>query len=794
MRLPERLQGAYDSWTAAFSHRITAALTESRVPVQINSSSRGDSVSRIRFLPRVKGASKFLLLLAAADVVLHPFPFDGAKTAVDAVALAVPAVAMRSEFLRGRMAAALYDTMRVGGLVALDVPQYVAIARELGTNHAMNDRASSLIAARRAVVWNDALVVDDWGRFLSRAVRSAVAAASGEPQRPLPNELQTGCPSGGCRTGSDDFPGWALVHPFDPAASFLPSAHKTSSFAVAWDYPIPPLQRTLPLSQFAATATAGEQQLTRDLHIHYAEGNFVGAEIAAGALVALRPALASLRNDLGAVMKQQWRLEEAQVEFEVSLMLSPQYVEATNNLGVLLMGMGEFDKAAVLLRRALDLDPSYLNALYNLVNLFRDAKKQPAQVLELILIWLRLFPPAGLSSTSGYAAEGGLAVAEGIGGGAHVRVSDCGVQALAALASCDILDAPRDSIAAAFAGAGCALPLGHTELLVDAAVRLRAPDAHGMADALAAAVFGGTSTGSTPVELTKTIDAARFLRRIAPQFASRGSAGARPLPASLDSPGAEACASAPSSKIALIVQYFHSASHDFSRQAELDETLSRNLANPCFTGGIHVLTERWLDLGAFAGDPPRAASPLKQHVIGERLTFAVAFHYAATHLDGAIVVLANADIVFDETLCSVARRQDGLNGTVLALLRWEGLENLLPRTSQQDAWLFLSPLPMPLAAQPWRPRDEPVAGVLGGTGSNPADFELGRLRCDNRVARILVDAGLRVLNPALTIRATHIQRSRARGYSEHGQVGGDGLFVPISLEGPPFDGTLCAGG
>ena len=79
------------------------------------------------------------------------------------------------------------------------------------------------------------------------------------------------------------------------------------------------------------------------------------------------------------------------------------------------------------------------------------------------------------------------------------------------------------------------------------------------------------------------------------------------------------------------------------------------------------------------------------------------------------------------------------------------------------------------------------------------DFELGRLRSDNRAAQLFAEAGVTVVNPSLSIRARHLQLADngARDYSAapllH-TVPGGGRMVPVSLDweycasGPASDG------
>ncbi|RHY25726.1 hypothetical protein DYB32_008135 [Aphanomyces invadans] len=112
-------------WTQQFQTRLRSAMYNAT-----------DLWSRVHFLPRVGGSAPFLKLLSVADVVLHPFPFGGSKTSADALLLGLPLVAMKTPFLRCRMAYSFYKHMGLLELVATTVDEYVAIALKLGTDAA----------------------------------------------------------------------------------------------------------------------------------------------------------------------------------------------------------------------------------------------------------------------------------------------------------------------------------------------------------------------------------------------------------------------------------------------------------------------------------------------------------------------------------------------------------------------------------------------------------------------------------------------------------------------------------
>ena len=99
----------------------------------------------------------------------------------------------------------------------------------------------------------------------------------------------------------------------------------------------------------------------------------------------------------------------------------------------------------------------------------------------------------------------------------------------------------------------------------------------------------------------------------------------------------------------------------------------------------------------------------------------------------------------------------------MALLRWEEHARLIPRSDQQDAWIFFPPL-----------SNFPYI-------ESETNFQLGALRCDNRIAEILSRAGYSVVNPCLKIRTHHVHSdNKTRTYKKRDQVRGKGRFVLLS--------------
>ncbi|CAM9740156.1 unnamed protein product, partial [Scytosiphon promiscuus] len=155
------MEGHRKLWTEALWRRLRVSVPE-MIPL-------------VKMVPRTSAGKEFYTLLASADVLLHPFPFGGSKTAADGLALAVPTVAMEGDALPGRMAFSLYNSMGLAGpadrgcCVARDRESYVELAVRLGRDGRYRQWASDLISRRSWCLWERREVVLEWAKFLSRA-------------------------------------------------------------------------------------------------------------------------------------------------------------------------------------------------------------------------------------------------------------------------------------------------------------------------------------------------------------------------------------------------------------------------------------------------------------------------------------------------------------------------------------------------------------------------------------------------------------------------------------------------
>lgn len=110
-----------------------------------------------------------------------------------------------------------------------------------------------------------------------------------------------------------------------------------------------------------------------------------------GRAVSHKPRDASIRNNLGNVLRALKRLEEAVASYALAIELRPEYAEAHNNLGVVLQALGRLDEALASYERAIELTPNFAEALYNRGNVLRELGRF-VEAIESYDCCLRLNP------------------------------------------------------------------------------------------------------------------------------------------------------------------------------------------------------------------------------------------------------------------------------------------------------------------------------------------------------------------------------------------------------------------
>ncbi len=86
----------------------------------------------------------------------------------------------------------------------------------------------------------------------------------------------------------------------------------------------------------------------------------------------IKPDYAEAHSNLGNALKDLGQLDDAVASYRQALELKPDYAEAHSNLGNALKDLGQLDDAAASYRQALELKPDYAEAHSNLGNALRD--------------------------------------------------------------------------------------------------------------------------------------------------------------------------------------------------------------------------------------------------------------------------------------------------------------------------------------------------------------------------------------------------------------------------------------
>ena len=216
----------------------------------------------------------------------------------------------------------------------------------------------------------------------------------------------------------------------------------------------------------------------------------------------------------------------------------------------------------------------------------------------------------------------------------------------------------------------------------------------------------------------------------------------------------------PPSKVFLFQQFFLASEPE--RAAEIQFCLQQNCSNP-HIDKIFLLNERIythdteLMVTQHEGD-----HKIVQIELGTRLTYADVFRFIADNNTPAYILLANADIFFDESLSNLTRTDIHARRKMFALVRHEfrrahhfpASGGVFPRVDSQDAWI--------LHTNFCRFSPEVIALF---------DFPLGIPGCDNKLLYILkLMLRFEIYNTPLLIRAQHHHASSARDYHHRAPV------------------------
>lgn len=177
---------------------------------------------------------------------------------------------------------------------------------------------------------------------------------------------------------------------------------------------------------------------------------------------------------------------------------------------------------------------------------------------------------------------------------------------------------------------------------------------------------------------------------------------------------------------------------DFFRELELREALSRNVRN-AEIGRIFALVEEGAEGEAILRDPKITAISVPRG----RQTYADLARVANEHCAGEIVVFANTDIYFDETISFVRALQN--HGALFVSTRREvhPQEKSEWTINQQssDAWAMVAPV-----------------------SAHGLDIQLGKMGCESLFLGRMLRAGYAIDNVSLDWKCYHLHATQKRNY------------------------------
>ena len=188
----------------------------------------------------------------------------------------------------------------------------------------------------------------------------------------------------------------------------------------------------------------------------------------------------------------------------------------------------------------------------------------------------------------------------------------------------------------------------------------------------------------------------------------------------------------------LIIEYFQSKNH--IRNGEYLYCLHENIGIDEINN-IYIFVEEGSDLNF---DSPK----IKKIVTKERPTYQDLFEYCNEHMKDEICIVANADIIFDDTL----RYFESLNMEKQfgGLSRWEISTNdgknweIEPydNAASQDVWIFKTPV----------------------LTSDDMNYTMGKPGCDNKIFYHMRQLGYTCRNPGKKVITIHFHISNFRTY------------------------------
>jgi protein O-GlcNAc transferase len=147
----------YEAWTQAFVTRLSHAFGKAGVA----------TAGRVKVLPSMSH-DDYKRVNQLCDVMVDTLYWSGGNTSLDALAMGLPMVTLRGEFMRGRQSAAMLSLMGLDELIAKDEADYLRIALRLGADTVYRRSMADRIAENRGKIFNDPRPIAALAEFFKR--------------------------------------------------------------------------------------------------------------------------------------------------------------------------------------------------------------------------------------------------------------------------------------------------------------------------------------------------------------------------------------------------------------------------------------------------------------------------------------------------------------------------------------------------------------------------------------------------------------------------------------------------
>ena len=189
------------------------------------------------------------------------------------------------------------------------------------------------------------------------------------------------------------------------------------------------------------------------------------------------------------------------------------------------------------------------------------------------------------------------------------------------------------------------------------------------------------------------------------------------------------------------------------RNKEIQYCLAMNVMNPLINY-IYLLTEYETDYTPYTREQLGIESEkIIQIPISHRMKYRDVFHLVEGMNCAGYVIIANADIFFDETLQQVLHSNMNEQPLVACQLRYEYDGHMAntrifgPRPDSQDAWIYHSS---------WN-------SILYNY-KHAFDFQLGQAGCDNHLSYLFKICGFELINDPEKVHILHYHKTQIRDY------------------------------